>query len=452
MLKTGILYFRTALFMRKLAQSTEILALCLVALFPARAQQTGQTIRHHREVIEDPAQALVDQAEGAIEKRDYATAEKSLQAAVAKDPKNFRAWYDLGFLYNATDRQSLAIDAYRKSITANPQVFESNLNLGLLLENKGDPEAAKYLAAAISLKPASQPGRNLSQAYLSLGHVLQKTQPDEALKAYQKAAELQPKDPQPHLEAAILLEQQKNTTAASQEFQRALDLDANNREALAGLVNTYSKSGQLPQAEALLRRMAANEPQNATLHIQLGRVLAAQKKNDEAITELSKGLDLSPDVAANRELIQLLLEEKKYPEAIVRLKTAVQASPTDPDLHYLLGTTYLRNKSFPEAQGELLQAVKLKSDFGQAYNDLAFAASENKDFKLCAMALQVRAKYLPETPFTYFLRATALDHLHDWPDAITNYEKFLSVAGGKYPDQEWQAKHRLIAIDPKRKK
>jgi hypothetical protein len=42
--------------------------------------------------------------------------------------------------------------------------------------------------------------------------------------------------------------------------------------------------------------------------------------------------------------------------------------------------------------------------------------------------------------------------LHDWPDAITNYEKFLSVAEGKYPDQEWQAKHRLIAIDPKRKK
>ena len=348
--------------------------------------------------------------------------------------------------------QSEAIDAYRKSVEANPQVFESNLNLGLLLERKGDPQAAKYLAAAITLKPASHPEKSLSQAYLSLGHVLEKTNPEEALKAYRKASELQPSDAEPHLEAAILLEQQKNVTAASQEFQKALDLDANNRDALAGLVNTYSRSGQLPQAEALLRRMIATQPQNATLHIQLGRVLAAQKNNDEAIAELSKGLDLSPDPTANRELIQLLLDEKKYPEAIVRFKPAIQANPSDPDLHYLLGTAYLRNKNFPEAQAELLQAVKLKSDFGQAYNDLAFAASENKNFKLCAMALDVRAKYLPETPFTYFLRATALDHLHDWPDAITNYEKFLSVAEGKYPDQEWQAKHRLIAIDPKRKK
>ncbi len=439
--------------MKRLAQSTAILTLCLSGLFPAFAQQTGQTIRHRHEAVVDPAQAQVEQAESALEKKDYPPAEKFLQDAVAKDPKSFRAWYDLGFLYNATDRQSEAIEAYRKSVEANPQVFESNLNLGLLLERKGDPQAAKYLAAAITLKPASHPEKNLSQAYLSLGHVLEKINPDEAIKAYQKAAELQPGDAEPHLEAAILLEQQKKLPEASREFQKALDLDANNRDALAGLVNTYSRSGQLPQAETLLRRMTVSEPQNATLHIQLGRVLAAQKKNDDAITELTKGLDLAPgDAAANRELIQLLLDEKKYPEAIVRFKPAIQANPSDPDLHYLLGTAYLRNKNFPEAQAELLQTVKLKSDFGQAYGDLAFAASENKDYKLCAMALDVRAKFLPEIPFTYFLRATALDHLHDWPDAIINYEKFLSVAEGKYPDQEWQAKHRLIAIDPKRKK
>jgi Flp pilus assembly protein TadD len=439
--------------MKRLAQTTGILTLCLAGLFPAVAQQTGQTIRHHHEVVVDPVQAQVEQAESAIEKQDYPAAEKSLLEATSKDPKNFRAWYDLGFLYNATNRQSEAIEAYRQSVEANPQVFESNLNLGLLLERKGDPQAAKYLAAAITLKPASHPEKSLSQAYLSLGHVLEKTSPEEALTAYRKASELQPSDAEPHLEAAILLEQQKNLTAASQEFQKALDLDANNRDALAGLVNTYSRSGQLPQAETLLRRMTVSEPQNATLHIQLGRVLAAQKKNDDAIAELTKGLDLAPgDAAANRELIQLLLDEKKYPEAIVRFKPAIQANPSDPDLHYLLGTAYLRNKNFPEAQAELIQAVKLKSDFGQAYGDLAFAASENNNYKLCAMALDVRAKFLPETPFTYFLRATALDHLHDWPDAITNYEKFLSVAEGKYPDQEWQAKHRLIAIDPKRKK
>jgi hypothetical protein len=51
---------------------------------------------------------------------------------------------------------------------------------------------------------------------------------------------------------------------------------------------------------------------------------------------------------------------------------------------------------------------------------------------------------------TYFLRATAYDHLHDAKNAATNYHKFLETANGRFPDQEWQAKHRLIAIEPKK--
>jgi len=35
--------------------------------------------------------------------------------------------------------------------------------------------------------------------------------------------------------------------------------------------------------------------------------------------------------------------------------------------------------------------------------------------------------------------------------AAANYHLFLQMAGGKYPDQEWQAQHRLIAIEPHKK-
>jgi hypothetical protein len=48
------------------------------------------------------------------------------------------------------------------------------------------------------------------------------------------------------------------------------------------------------------------------------------------------------------------------------------------------------------------------------------------------------------------LRASACDHLHDWKTAAVNYRLFLNSARGLYPDQEWQAKHRLIAIEPKK--
>jgi hypothetical protein len=64
--------------------------------------------------------------------------------------------------------------------------------------------------------------------------------------------------------------------------------------------------------------------------------------------------------------------------------------------------------------------------------------------------LDARAKYLPEVPGTYFLRATAFDSLRDYKQASQNYHQFLVVAAGRFPDEEWKAKHRLIAIEPKK--
>jgi hypothetical protein len=58
----------------------------------------------------------------------------------------------------------------------------------------------------------------------------------------------------------------------------------------------------------------------------------------------------------------------------------------------------------------------------------------------------MRSKYLPETPVTYFLWATTCDNLHQSKQAQEYYRKFLTASDGKYPDQEWQAKHRLVAL------
>src|ERR1039458_6773270 len=65
------------------------------------AQNTGQTVRHHK-VVEQDSSFLPEltQAESAIEKHDYASAEPLLKKVVAADPKNFQAWFDLGFVYN----------------------------------------------------------------------------------------------------------------------------------------------------------------------------------------------------------------------------------------------------------------------------------------------------------------------------------------------------------------
>jgi len=121
----------------------------------AMAQTT--TVRHGKHVINDVTDDQpndITRAEDAIQKKDFAAAEPLLKKAIAADPKNYQAWFDLGFVYNRLGRQPDSIHAYRQSVAAKPDVFESNLNLGLMLARSNNPEAEPFLRAAAKLNLA----------------------------------------------------------------------------------------------------------------------------------------------------------------------------------------------------------------------------------------------------------------------------------------------------------
>lgn len=429
-----------------------ILAVGLLRL-PAYPQESKPTVRHHRimeTVPDDSISREVQQAETAMEHSDFATAETLLQKAVAAKPADYRAWFDLGYVYNATNRLAEATDAYRKSVAAQPDVFESNLNLGLLLARQGsNAEAATYLKPATQLKPTTaHPDEALARAWQALGSVEEITGSQQAAAAYAEAAKLDPKNPEPHLAAAVLLKKQGKLDAAAREFSNASDLDPKSQPALSGLADIYIQQKKYLEAEAELRKVLAADPQNANARAQLGRVLAEEGKSDEAAQELQKGTGADNGQTA-LELGTLYVNAGKYAEAEQQLRIAVQKMPKDAEAHYALGSLLMHVRKYPESQQELLLAVQLKPDLADAYGNLAVVAAENKNYPLTLKALDYRAKYLPEGPATYFLRATTFDNLKAVPQAVEYYQRFLAVDAGKLPDQEWQARHRLIALDPK---
>jgi tetratricopeptide (TPR) repeat protein len=414
------------------------------------AQSTGTTVRKHREAAASPANALLLQAEAALQKQDYSAAEPLLLKAVAQDPADYRSWFDLGFLYRATNRPQDAMGAYRKSIAIDPKVFESNLNLGQLYAKEGNvDEGLKFLRAATELKPQSNPSDGLASAWLSIAQLLQQKNDNAgALDASRRAAKFNPKDTEPHLLAGGILEKQDDFNGATNEYKVALAINPKSQDALAGLVDAYTRNHQLDLAAETLRDYLKLDPTNPAAHLQMGRLLLKSGKTEEALAEFEAGLKGSPkDFDLRHEIAAVYASTGNYKESATRYAQLVEARPNDADLRFQYGVVEMQLREFKEAEQQLIAALKINPRLTDAYGNLAVAASENKDYVLTLRALEARAKLVPESPSTYFLRATAYDNLRAFKEASENYRQFLAVANGKYPDQEFQARHRLIAID-----
>jgi predicted Zn-dependent protease len=123
------------------------------------------------------------------------------------------------------------------------------------------------------------------------------------------------------------------------------------------------------------------------------------------------------------------------------------ASPDDTALLIGHGQNLIRQLKYPEALTVFDKATQLDPASGDGWSGLAFAASRTNQPSITLHALTMRSKYLPELPSTYFLWATSYDSLRQRAEAIAYYHHFLDAAAGKFPNQEWQARQRLILLE-----
>jgi len=397
--------------------------------------------------VQDQSADDLKDAESLLQKQQFLQAEEKLLELVRKQAENPQAWFDLGFAQSHLNKNAEAIASYKKAVNLDTKWFEAQQNLGLALAKSGDfPAAAAALKIAVTLKPTVGGQRALAGAWLSLAQVTEDSQPQEALSAYQKSAELDSANPEAPLGVARMTERTGNLASAEQQYVKLAE--SGNSESVEHLIGLYLKQKRYADAETWLRKYMAAKPQNAAAQLQLGKILAAEGKTQEAIALLEPLYKASPDPKNARELANLYLEAKQYTAAAPLLRGLIEQNSNDAQLFLDYGTSLMHQLKYPEAQTVLLKAIQLKPDLVAAYFDLGYAAQQNKNYELAIRALDARAKLQPETPATYFLRATAYDSLRMYKPAAENYKLFLASAAGKFPDQEFQARHRLKAILP----
>jgi tetratricopeptide (TPR) repeat protein len=394
--------------------------------------------------------AQVAEAEAAIAKSDWKTAQARLDLWLASHPSDARALFDAGYVADAQNRPADAEALYRRAIDADAKSLESHLSLGLLLAREGKPEEARpELAVATDLDPGDAGPAIKARAWRALAQIDRTDDPTEASNDLLEALKLSPETPSDTLLAAGIAEQSGEFDAAEAAYRRILAKDPKSLPACTGLAHVLIAGKKYPDAETVLRASLKDSPDDPALTAQLATVLVAEDKA-EALPLIQKLHDAHPqDTAITRMLAAVLADSGDYPGSDHYYASLLVAAPNDPALLVGHGQNLVHQLRYLDAFAAFNKAAQLAPDNAEAWSGLAFTASRTSQPEVTLHALTMRSKYLPEVPSTYFLWATAYDSLHQREQAETYYQHFLDSSAGKFPDQEWQARQRLKILREK---
>ena len=392
-------------------------------------------------------------AEDKIDQKDFDGARPLLAKFLAQHPNDARALFDLGYVEDAGGHEDAAAADYRKAIAADPKDFEARLAFGLLLAHQAKfDQAREQIQQATQLTPQPPNPAAQAEAFRALARLDRSSDPPAARDALISALNLSPETPADLLLTAQIAEANDDNDLAQTAYQKLLASKpppsaAQLAAANSGLAQLLLKQKKYGDAEPLLRSALERDPHDPALNAQLATTLIGEGKKEEALPVLETLTQLEPNNASVNQMLADAYTQAGYPDKADPIYARmVAANPKSEDLLAAQGENQLRERLYPQAQETFQRAVGLKPDDGDAWSGLAFAAFQNKQYQAALKALSMRAKYLPETPATYFLWATTYDNLHLSKQAQDYYRKFLASADGKFPDQEWQAKHRLVAL------
>jgi Flp pilus assembly protein TadD len=139
--------------------------------------------------LQNPLNDLLDEAQAALDKDDFAAAVPPLQKFLAEKPDVAYAHFQLAYAYTGLHQVDEARAEYDKAIALDAKMSAAHLNLGILLLEKDPAAAAVSLRKAVELTPSQ------SRPRLLLGLALERTGDlPGAADAFAAAVSLDPAD------------------------------------------------------------------------------------------------------------------------------------------------------------------------------------------------------------------------------------------------------------------
>lgn len=434
------------------------LALPCLAQLPCFAQQlpagTHSADDHTRErTAAEKSAEQIEAAEAALDHGEFAKAEGLLKTLAVSHPKDARVQYDLGFAAERNADEPTAAAAYRAAIAADGSMAEPHLALGLL-EARGGKDADARAELAVVSQMQNIPPELKARALRAMARLDAASAPSVAADELSRAIQLTGETADDTALSAELAARLGDSADAAAAYRKALAADPGNVDAAVGLATALQHAHKQVEAQAVLTDALAAHPDDARLLTRQAALYADQGQLDKAQPLLEELHGVRPqDEAVTRMLAKAYDLNGASAKAEPLDRALVAAHPDDPQLLDDLGGVLVKQMKYDEAEADFRKAVAMRAAFhddkawAECAGHLAFAASRAHHPELSLQALAARATVLANSPSSLFLEAIAHDALRQNKEAVMAYRAFLAAAAGKYPDEEFEARHRLIALE-----
>ncbi len=247
------------------------------------------------------------------------------------------------------------------------------LQEGLALQGAGRLAEA---IARFEQHTLNRPNDALGWQYLALA-TLQGGDLARAGRAVARALDLRANDPQLHLLAGNIRQDQGDLEGAVKQFEKAVRLEPKFAHAHNNLGIVLQLLGRPEQAGAAFRAAVESKPDYMRAWNNLGSTLLTLEQPQEAVECLKRALAIDPNYAhAHLNLGLHELATGRHEQAEATLQRAVQLEPRLSDAHFGLGRLYRERFDLDRAEQSLRQAVQLNPRAADALLALAETVAE----------------------------------------------------------------------------
>lgn len=254
---------------------------------------------------------------------------------------------------------------------------------------------------------------------------------DAAAALYDRILQSDPRNPDALHLKGVALAQTGAVDDGVALIRRAIGRRRDNVDYHNNLGNILWRAGRLDEAEASLRRAVAVSPGHAAAHNNLGNVLEEAGRADAALASYRRAAELDPGNAAIHGNIGILLQKAaRLEEAEASLRQAVALDGASAEAHNNLGNVLKGLGRLAEAEAALRRAIALRPDYANAWHNLGGVLMDQRRLRDAVEALQRAVELDPSLAPAWTNLAAGLNLLDRAEEGATAARKAIALAPG----------------------